>query len=266
MNNLLTFDKSFSISGLIKTQLNSIYNLSNIQFSIDLINKNDPITYKTCLCLSLAKIKGKSPLYLAQNIANIFNQSYSKKDIFVKVSGDTWLEFIIGDRLINQWLNKVNKINFLELSKNIIKTDKSQINFNHYYTHCRCCSILKSAHQQNIINLNSLNFILNQWYIENPVKINYEIINLSRSYEQKLIKELIITTDKVVNNKLNYQNSLNKLSKAILDVECYCQIWGKTLHKNLAISQSRLGLIAIGLHYYQNLFYQEFREDLPTEI
>lgn len=111
-----------------------------------------------------------------------------------------------------------------------------------------------------------MDFILNQWKIENPVKINYKIINLSGSYEQKLIKELVIITEKIVNNKLNYQNSLNKLSQAILDMECHCQIWGEILHKNLGISQSRLGLIAIGLHYYQNLFYQEFKENLPTQI
>ncbi|NCO76452.1 MAG: hypothetical protein GW795_11305 [Cyanobacteria bacterium] len=249
-----------------KKQLQYFTDLSRMNFSIELSKNGDNIIYKTSLCLPLAKIYKKSPLFLAQNLVNIFNQSSYQQDILIQISRNGWLEFIIGDRLVNEWLNKVNKINLLELNKDNIKTNKSQINFNNYYTHSRCCSILKSAHQQNIINLNSVDFILNKWYIEKPVNIKYEIINLSGSYEQKLIKELIIITDKIVNNKLNYQNSLNKLSKAILDVECYCQIWGETLHNHLAISQSRLGLIAIALNYYQNLFYQEFKENLPTEI
>ncbi|MBL1208642.1 hypothetical protein [Geminocystis sp. GBBB08] len=266
MNHLLIFDQSFSLTTLIKTQLNSLYDLSNIQFSIDLSKNKDNITYKTCLCLSLTQIQTQPPLYLAQNIANIFNQSYSKQDIFVKVSDDIWLEFIIGDRLINQWLNEVNKIEFLEL-KTSIKNKKNQVNFINYYIHARCCSILKSAHEDNIIKINNLKFTINQWCIEKPSMINYQVLSLSAaSYEQKLIRELILITEKMANNKLNYQTSLINLGKAILDVECYCRIWGEIKIKNLKISQARLGLIAIGLYYYQNLFYIQFQQDLPLEI
>lgn len=266
MNCLLTFNESFSFATLIKKQLNSIYDLSNINFSIDLSTNQNNIIYKSSLCLQLAKVEQKSSLYLAQNIANIFNQGDLKQDILVKVSGNGWLEFIIGDRLLNQWLNEVNKIKFSQSGKITIKQNKNQENFIIYYTHARCCSILKSAHQQNIITLNNLDFKLNQWQIEKPSFINYDIIDLSESYQKKLVRELIIITEKIVNNKLNYQTSLNNLSKAILDVQCYCRIWGETLTKNLLISQGRLGLIAVSLNFYENIFYTQFNEYLPTEI
>jgi arginyl-tRNA synthetase len=253
MNCLLNFNESFSVATLIKKQLNSIYDLSNINFSIDLSKNQNDIIYKSSLCLQLAKVEQKSSLYLAQKIAGIFNHGDLKQDILVKISGNGWLEFLISDRLLNQWLNEVNKIKFSPLNISIIKQDKNQKEFLTYYSHARCCSILKSGHQQNIITLNNLDFKLNQWHIEKPNFINYKMINLSGSYEQKLIKELIIITEKIANNKLNYQTSLNNLSKAILDVECYCRIWGETLTKNLLISQGRLGLIAVSLNFYQNL-------------
>ena len=85
--------------------------LSNINYSIDLSNNQDGIIYKSCLCLPLAKLSQESPLFLAQDIANIFNQSDTKQDILVNVSGNGWLEFIVGDRLLNLWLNNVNTSN-----------------------------------------------------------------------------------------------------------------------------------------------------------
>jgi Arginyl tRNA synthetase N terminal domain len=249
-----------------KKQLQYFTDFLKVDFSIDLSKNEDKIIYKSSLCLRLAKICQKSPLFLAQNIADIFNQYDTQQDIFVLVSGNGWLEFIIGDRLLNLWLNKVNKSNFLEVNKLATKLDKSQVNFNNYYINSRCCSILKSAHLQNIITLNNVDFNLNQWYIEKPVKIRYEIINLSGSYEQKLIKELIIITEKIVKNKLNCQTSLNSLGKIILEVEFYCRIWGEIRVKNLEISIARLGLIAVALHFYQNLFYAQFNDNLPVTI
>lgn len=276
-NSRLNLKKIFYLPDIIKNKLTNIIDneadivinyddLSNINFSIDLSNNQDAIIYKSSLCLQLAKSYQESSLFLAQKIANIFNQSDTKQDILVKVSGNGWLEFIIGDRLLNLWLNNVNKTNFLELNKHSIKTDKSQVNFNNYYINSRCCSILKSAHLQNIITLNNVDFNLNQWYIEKPIIIEYDIVNLSGSYEEKLIKELVIITEKIVKNKLNCQTSLNSLGKIILDVECYCRIWGEIRVKNLEISLARLGLIAIALHYYQNLFYAQFNQNLPVTI
>lgn len=266
MNHLLTLDESFSLATLIKRQLNCLYDLSNLEFSMDLSKNKNHIIYKSSLCLSYGKIHQKSSLDLAENIANIFNQTYDKYDIFIKISHNSWLEFIIGDRLLNKWLNEIDKIKLLS-SKNINQiNDENQDIFTIIYTHARCCSILTSAHQHKIISLNNLEFLPNQWYIEKPSIINYEVLSLSASYEQKLIQELIIITEKIANNKLNYQTSLNNLNKVILDLECHCRIWGETKLKNLEISQGRLGLIAIALHYYQNLFYLQFNQYLPIEI
>lgn len=266
MNNILIFNESFSFATFIKKQLASIYDLSNLKFSINLVNNQDFIIYKTSLVFQLEKFTDKSSLFLAQNLVNLFHKLDLKNDISVRVSGEGWLEFIISDRLLSRWLNEVNKIKFSQLNTSITKQDKNQEKFITYYTHARCCSILKSAHQQNIITLNNLDFMINQWHIEKPSFIDYDIINLSRSYEGKLVRELITITEKIVRNKLNYQTSLNNLSKAILDVECYCQILGKTLSKNVEIPQTKLGLIALSLHYYQNIFYTQFNEYLPAEI
>lgn len=266
MNNLLTFNESFSFATLIKKQLVSIYDLQDLNFSVNLVKNKNTFIYKTSLALQLEKLTDKPSLFLAQNLVNLFHKLDLKNDISVRISGEGWLEFIISDHLLNRWLNEVNKIKFSPLNISIIKQDKNQKEFLIYYSHARCCSILKSGHQQNIITLNNLDFKLNQWHIEKPNFINYQMINLSESYEKKMIKELLIITDKIDKSKLNYLESLNNLIKVILDVECYGRIWGETLSKNLLISQGRLGLIAISLNFYQNLFYTQFNEYLPIEI
>ncbi|BAQ65702.1 hypothetical protein [Geminocystis sp. NIES-3709] len=92
------------------------------------------------------------------------------------------------------------------------------------------------------------------------------MLNFSKSYEEKLVKELIIITEKVEKNKFNNISCLNNLNKTISDMESYCRIWGETLKNNLMLSQARLGLIALSLHYYQNIFYTLFDRQLPQEI
>lgn len=264
MNYLLKFDRTPAISHLIKQEISSSYDVSNLNFSVELSKNKEQFIYKSSLALQLAKIVQKPPLLIAENIVNNLDHSNLKEYFIIRISDHGWLEFIMLDRLLNHWLNQFNPLTFPE--NNSIKEEKKQVNFINIYIHTRCCSILKSAHRQNIITLDKLDLKVNQWRIKKPSIINYQTLLKSGNNEQKLIRELMIITEKINNQKLNYTNPLNNLSKRILEFESSSRIWGETLQKNICLSQARLGLIALSLHYYQNIFQVEFNEKLPQEI
>ncbi|MGI0479858.1 hypothetical protein ACN4EE_03625 [Geminocystis sp. CENA526] len=266
MNDYIKFDRAnnYIISNLIKQEILKIYNLSNLNFAIELSKNEQEFVYKTPVCLQLAKIAQKSPLFIAENIVNRLTSSNFIEYFLVRISGNGWLEFVLLDRTLNHWLNQFYPLNLLILYST--KEEKSQVSFKHIYPHTRCCSILKSAHRDNIISLDNLDLKVNQWRIKTPSLIDYQQLFNGHSYERKLIKELIIISEKINKNKINYHHALNNLSQRILEFESFTRIWGETLQQNISLSQARLGLIALSLHYYQNIFQAEFNQELPQEI
>lgn len=271
MNDALKFDRATPfhdhtsvISHFIKQEISTIYDLSNLNFSIELSKNKEQFIYKSSLSLQLAKIEQKSPLIIAENIINNLDITNLKKYFMIRISEQSWLEFIMLDRFLNNWLNQFYPLNFSQ--NNSKKTQKKQVNFINIYTHTRCCSLLKSAHRHNLITLNQLDLKINQWKIKIPKIINYKKLLKSGNNEQELIRELIIISEKINNHKLNYHNTLNNLGDKILKFESSSRIWGNTLEKNMSLSQARLGLIALSLHYYQNIFQAEFNQELPQEI
>jgi len=256
---------TFSLSDIITKELLKLYELSNLNFIVEFKKNTLDIVYKTNFCLQLGKILQKSPLIIAENIVNNYARSNLSNYFILKICLGGWLEFMPLDRLVNQWLNEIKPFTII-LDSNNQKSSKITNFFPIYYTHDRCCSLLKSAHKQNIITLNQTNLITNQWWIKEPNFINYIPLLKKQSYEYQLIKDLIKIREKIAHNKINYLITLNNLSESILKVECYGRIWGETLIKNPSLSQARLGLIALSLYYYQNIYFAEFRENLPLNF
>lgn len=264
MNDSLKFSPYPTISDFLKQEISSIYDLSGLNFSVELSNSKEQFIYKSSIALQLAKIEQKSPQLIAENLVNNLDKTNLKEYFLIRISDHGWLEFVMLDRLLNHWLNQFYP---LKLSPNTnTKIHKTQVKFINIYTHTRCCSLLKSAHRHNIITLDNLDLKINQWTIKTPDTINYKTLLTSGNNEKELIRELIIISEKIHNQKLNYQNSLNNLSQKILEFESSSRIWGETLEKNISLSQARLGLIALSLHYYQNIFQAEFNQELPQEI
>jgi arginyl-tRNA synthetase len=271
MNYLLKFDRvvlfydhTASISDFIKQEISHTYYLSGFNFSVELSNNKQQFIYKSSIALQLAKIEKKSPQLIAENIVNNLVKSNLKESFLVRISDQGWLEFVMLDRTLNHWLNQIYPLNIPRNTN--IKKEKKQISFINIYTHTRCCSLLKSAHRHSIISLDNLDLKTNQWTIKKPEIINYKTLLKSEKNPQELIRELIIIREKINNQKLNYQNTLNNLSQKILEFESSSRIWGETLQQNISLSQAKLGLIALSLHYYQNIFQAEFNQELPQEI
>lgn len=268
---LNNFVKSYLLKSIIiiNNQANIYPDLPLSNISLLLTDNLQSLSYKTPLLKQLRiNFKQDHTLFL-EKIIQLFHDHYLHWHLEIDINNDDWLEIRVCDRILNKWLNEISKIKQIE----ILKKNKSQgkkkeeiIKFSYYYTHARCCSILKSAHEQNIIELNNLEFKLNHWQLDKPQLIDYQCLNLYDSYEGELIRELVIMIDKIEGNKINYLTTLDNLTKRILNVEKYCRIWGEVLKRNQNISIARLGLIIIALRYYQILIQAQFEQQFPCEL
>lgn len=236
-------------SQLIKKELLLIDTLKDINFSVEFAQYQNSLTYKSSCCLLLAQNDKNLSLKVFAKIINHFDNSPFRDTIEITINDRHWLEFRVDDRLLNDWLNKFSNIRLINQKNN----RNINYDFDNYYVFLRCSSLLKSAHEQKIITLSNLSFEVNRWDIKSPNFIDYQPLIQLKSYEKKLIEELIITREKISQNKLNYTRALNNLTTKILEVESHCRIWGNNLKTNLPISQARLGLIALSLYCYQNL-------------
>lgn len=243
-----------------------VFDFNSYQPQIVLTKNEDQIVYKSAFCLTLARFYQIKPRTFATDIAAIFEEVVnSDKNITVLVSGEGWLEFTISNRSLAEYLYFLSVTKFPKLDNHEIKTE---IDFNFIYTHGRFCSLLRSAQQQNLLDLDNNNFVLNQWQVMNLDKTIYEYLIFLKQEDLSLIKSLIYCAEMIFSDgvKVNYFNLLKILNQALMDWEKNCRIWGETKNSYLSLAQARLGLSAIALNYYQNLSYLVFRRILPSQL
>ena len=58
---------------------------------------------------------------------------------------------------------------------------------------------------------------------------------------------------------------MNKLEKLFFEIESNSRIWGITLQQNSQLSQTRLALIGLILHCYQNIFYSQYQQQINVD-
>lgn len=237
----------------------------SIDIKLELNKHPQQIIYQTPICFVIAKKNKIDTFLFAQKISNHFNKSYQDNNLIATVSGQGWLEFLVSDRLIEQYLNNLLREPFIVQNQTQLPINQP-IQFIDYYLHARCCSLLISGHQQGIITMNKLDFSLNNWQIIKPENIAYRLFYQGDFLEQKIIKQILLFTEKKQQNKLLLKPTLESLKELFFSLESIASIWGKTLTENEQLSQARLGLIALILHYYQNIFYCQYHQTLPIQI
>ena len=231
--------------------------------SVTLNNRSFPIIYQTPFCLQL-KLNHHQSLEIAQYIADKLNQDKRENKFFTRVSGRGWLEFIIDDRQIEIYLNQLAKYTFTDVQN--IPRKSVKIKFVNYYLHARCCSLLTSAHQLQIISINNLNFDLNQWQIINPKVIPYSVYLNSQPEEISIVKQIILIQEKIKVPKITASVVLKQLESIFLQLEKKLNLGNINDDEDKQLCQAKLGLIAIILKCYQNIFFEQNQQLLPREI
>lgn len=235
----------------LKKISNNLIDINNIV--VEILNKKyeDKFIYKSPFCLQIAKFNRQNPQDIAQEFVNLWVDFL---DLQVSISSNNWLEFTIGDRFVEIWLQKLSTIKLSNFNQHL---NENKLDFKLYYTHARCCSLLHSAHRDNLIQLKNIDFSQRVWLWDKPDLIPYNFC-LNFKHEKNLIRQLMIIVDAIYDDKKsNWLKLASDFSDVILDFERNCRIWGEVKAQNLALSHARLGLIALAQFYFQWILEQQ---------
>ena len=217
------------------------------------------VVYRCAIAFQLQKQCNLPPMKLAIELASLLysnilqNKSLNKReiDITATVVEPGWLDFAICDRTLATWLDNLTE-SFANITCSHGKS-QSQMDFNPFplqYAHARCCSLLRLAAEQNLIKLKSEDFRQTVWQWLEPHKIPWlsqtQKLQLVHPKEKFLLCQLIDTIDLLSGNSSeNWYQVTRELSKALLDFEASCRIFGQVKNETPLLAQARLGLIGV---------------------
>lgn len=151
---------------------------------------------------------------------------------------------------------------------------KSSTLFPAKHAHARCCSLLRLAHEEDLLVLSHPDFPANEpsWQILHPTFIPWlnsdQQIHLTHLAERQLIAQLITVLDELwepPSNSKSYLKLSNALSQAFYNFHAACQIFGEVRVNNLPLAQARLALVLITQFLLRSLLHL-LRADAPFEL
>lgn len=237
------------------------------------IDYKNGLVYRCAIAFPLAARLKISPLEVAQqlieflpNLTNLPNNQLPL-EVDVQIVPPGWLDFHLSDRTLAQWLEQILLTSNQERQIQGNGTGKSGLNlFPIQYTHARCCSLLRLAQQEGLIQLKppQLHSSTWQWLEPNPIPWltkKTKTFLFCHTDEQNLLKKLLLVSDALWEDREpNWGKLAFNLSVAIMDFSSSCRIWGEVKNHHPQLAQARLALIAV----CQVLLRQILQEKLST--
>jgi hypothetical protein len=167
-----------------------------------------------------------------------------------------------------------------EQSQRTERANKAHSLFGVQYAHARCCSLLRLAHRQSLINLSDLDSITPNWEWEwvepNPIPWLYgdpqmecEPIRLRLEHpaERELIAHFLDGIEPLTPPTPARAIELAKaLSYGFEKFYSVCRIWGEVKTETPQLAQARLGLVAITQKLLRSLLQDQLNVTAPIEL
>jgi hypothetical protein len=228
--------------------------------------------YRSAIALQLAKGDVSISLSVAsQIVANLkANNPVDRPclELTMQVSEAGWIDFQLEDRALGTWL--LNLPPFLTTKKQINLPKSASKLLTCQYAHARCCSLLRSGDREGLIKLKDSQMRLPIWQWQAPEPIPWfdaGSLRLVSQGDRDLLRQILIVSDVLANKpRKNWYEIINRLSEAVLAFDRYCRIWGEVKRDNLALSQARLGLVAIAQALLRQLLEEKMTLWAPTEL
>jgi DALR anticodon binding domain len=186
-----------------------------------------------------------------------------------------WLQILIEQPL---WLGDRSELNLSFNNDNqFLRNSTNNFLFKLQYSHARCCSLLCSAAQEQLIGLNQLDsgFPLLNCCIIHPSPLPWldssGSLRLSHPAERNLIAQLLTTLDELSSFlQAEREGSILKLASDLSTSFQYfysaCRIWGEVKTTNLSLAQARLGLVRVTQAVLRLLLQDLLEVDAPVEL
>ena len=221
-----------------------------------------------------------------KNTLNAWDKIWQTTTVQVDSSG--WIYLKLAEQGIAEWLQTLAHLqtycNNLDQSTSTVAKNAPYIRdstskFHICYVHARCCSLLRSAVRDNLIDAHSHNFTLREQ--------NLILFNLRHPAEQHLVSQMVTVLDSlaVADNWAISDNpdglngatiaqippaliwrSAQELSHSFEAFHKSCRIWGEVVQADPQLAQMRVGLVLITQKILQSLLEEGLGIAAPVEL
>lgn len=259
------------------------------------------VLYRSAIAFQLAPLLHAQALNLAHQLLqslSIISQDKTSPtciDFCVKVVPPGWLDFQLTDQALATWLQQFIQNPSLskqgtrrqgDLPQDAVKMPQSPCPplplsppspvFRGQYTHARCCSLLRLAHRQGLIQLSGLDVNpCRQWLQPNPIPwLDVEQAQgqwrLVHPAEWHLLAQLLDVQDwQPATRNQQQPNGVKRavaLSEAFEQFYSRCRIWGEVETQTPRLAQARLGLVAVTQISLKALLQDDLGVTAPVQL
>ncbi|MEA5549649.1 DALR anticodon-binding domain-containing protein [Anabaena cylindrica UHCC 0172] len=172
----------------------------------------------------------------------------------MKIVPPALIHIKLNDPTVAAWLDSLTKDNGEEENSSLspssyLLENKSKLLFTIQYAHARCCSLLRLADREGLIQL--VDHGVDDRCFMSAQSISWlnseQKLRLNQADEVHLIHQLVKIVDDLVfpdfDNSVNWEKSALKLSQAWESFWSNCRIWGDVKNNSRELAQARLGLL-----------------------
>lgn len=270
------------------------------------------VLYRSAIALKLASLWQLPPLDIAHQLADCLatiRQDTSNQvslDFRVEVCFSGWIHFHLSEQSLASCLQQLIQIPVLlsdwqdnlllglpakeiknRFSEKLESTPPAQLvkrlqNPSHLfkvqYAHARCCSLLRLAHRQGLLQLSDSDCKARNWQIlePNPIpwlnahpegEIGSKCLRLEHQAEWGLIHQILDGLDQIyLLDSVSALKLAQALSQAFETFYSTCCIWGEVTTETPKLAQARLGLVGVTQRLLRSLLEDQLGETAPREL
>ncbi|MGI8502795.1 MAG: DALR anticodon-binding domain-containing protein [Hassallia sp.] len=243
----------------IYTNTGSILNRDNHKIPLYKSRDANRILYISGVALQLSKSQNRDAIEIACAIASHISAKYGDEFI-IEIVPPGYIHFVLTDPILASWLQRlVEGMGEMggvgERGRGETLIENSSHFFAVQYAHARCCSLLRLAQQEKLIQLgdNNVNTSSAMFCVISPNPIPWlncdRKLRFSHSATKRLISELVQVVDDLElpseGGSVNWEKAALNLSQAFETFWCNCRIWGEVKITSPELSQARLGLVIV---------------------
>ena len=237
------------------------------------------ILYSCAIALKLAPVWQLEALEIANQLVTALGENFydSALGIYLNFSMEVvssgWIYFRLQEQSLATWLQYSmvqgeKRRRDGEIGEVTADTDNF---FPMQYAHARCCSLLRLAHRQGLIQLSYADCTTQfptPW-LKEPQGVDGEVLQLRLVHpaERRLIAQIVDVQDALCNHsQLQLVKLARDLSQAFEEFYSNCRIWGEVKSQTPKLAQARLGLVAVTQILLRSLLQEHLGIFAPVEL
>ncbi len=257
----------------ICTNTTTIHSRDNHKIPLYKSRDINRILYISGVALQLSKSQNRKGIDIACAIASHLSANCGDEFI-IEIVPPGYIHFVLTDAILASWLQHLvegmgdrerggqgeggtgrggDRERGGQGEGGETKIENSSHLFALQYAHARCCSLIRLAQQEKLIQLgdNNLNTTSAMFSVISPNPIPWlnsdRQLRFSHSASRRLISQLVQVVDdlefRFAADSVNWEKAAINLSQAFEVFWCNCRIWGEVKISSPELSQARLGLV-----------------------